>query len=110
MTPSTEEALELAKEMANLLAKEFSAQKIILFGSYAWGTPHLGSDIDLLVIVKESKERIIQRIQRARRVLRPFKVAKDVLVKTEAEYAFFIDVAASLESKINSKGIILYGK
>lgn len=34
--------------------------KVVLFGSYAYGTPHEDSDIDMLVI-KETSERFIDR-------------------------------------------------
>jgi len=32
------------------IRKEFTPQKIILFGSYSWGTPDSDSDVDLLVV------------------------------------------------------------
>jgi uncharacterized protein len=31
-------------------------EKIILFGSYAYGTPHAGSDVDILVITPARSE------------------------------------------------------
>ena len=34
-----------------VLAREFHPQKIILFGSYAYGKPTLNSDVDLIVIM-----------------------------------------------------------
>ncbi len=34
-----------------VLAREFHPQKIILFGSYAYGKPTLSSDVDLVVIM-----------------------------------------------------------
>jgi uncharacterized protein len=33
------------------IANEFKPQKIVLFGSYAYGEPHSTSDVDLLVIM-----------------------------------------------------------
>lgn len=33
------------------VAKQFQPEKIILFGSYAYGTPHAESDVDLLIIM-----------------------------------------------------------
>ncbi len=33
------------------IAERFHPKKIILFGSYAYGTPHADSDVDLLVIM-----------------------------------------------------------
>jgi len=37
-------------EIAQRIASKFNPEKIILFGSYAKGTPDNGSDIDLLII------------------------------------------------------------
>ena len=45
---------------AGMIVKEYRPEKIILFGSYAYGTPNQDSDIDLLII-KETKERPIDR-------------------------------------------------
>lgn len=39
------------KQLGAQIAKEFKPEKIILFGSHAYGTPHEGADIDLLVIM-----------------------------------------------------------
>ncbi|HKR02517.1 MAG TPA: nucleotidyltransferase domain-containing protein [Pyrinomonadaceae bacterium] len=33
------------------IAREFQPERIILFGSYAYGTPGADSDVDLLVIL-----------------------------------------------------------
>ena len=37
--------------MAELIAKEFDPERIILFGSHAYGAPRPDSDVDLLVIL-----------------------------------------------------------
>jgi len=65
--------------MAQKLVREFNPERIILFGSYAWGTPDRGGDVDLMVIVK-----------------------------TRDEFDFFQDVRASLEHKILKRGRVLY--
>jgi len=45
---------EFIDYIARLITKVIAPEKIILFGSYAYGTPGKESDIDMLVIVKES--------------------------------------------------------
>lgn len=40
------------KEVADKIAKEYQPEKIILFGSYAWGEPGPDSDVDLFIIKK----------------------------------------------------------
>jgi uncharacterized protein len=41
---------------ARQIADRFQPEKIILFGSYAYGTPHAGSDVDILVITPARNE------------------------------------------------------
>lgn len=45
------EALTEIKQISEQIAREFKPEKIILFGSYAYGIPREGSDIDLMVIM-----------------------------------------------------------
>jgi len=44
-------ALSSVIELSERIAKEFDPDKIILFGSHAYGTPSEDSDVDLLVIL-----------------------------------------------------------
>jgi len=44
-------AMSSVIELSERIAKEFHPEKIILFGSYAYGTPRKDSDVDLLVIL-----------------------------------------------------------
>ena len=44
-------ALSSVIELSERIAKEFDPEKIILFGSYAYGTPKEYSDVDLLVLM-----------------------------------------------------------
>lgn len=37
-------------QLSEQIHREFSPQKIILFGSHSWGTPSEDSDVDLLVV------------------------------------------------------------
>lgn len=37
--------------LAQLIAKEFHPNRIVLFGSYAYGSPSPESDVDLLVVL-----------------------------------------------------------
>lgn len=61
-----------------VLAREFRPQKIILFGSYAYGKPRLDSDVDLAVVMP-FRGRDIRMMGRIReRVGAPFPM--DLLV------------------------------
>src|ERR1700720_1536589 len=41
----------LIRRFARQVAERFQPEKIILFGSYAYGTPHADSDVDILVVM-----------------------------------------------------------
>lgn len=100
----------LRQEMIRRLVDEFHPETIYLFGSHAWGNPEAGSDIDLLVIVKTSRQKPVRRAARAQRSLRGIKAPIDVLVKTRKEFEKYIPVKASLEAQIMREGKLLYGR
>lgn len=107
--PPVSETLPQAVER---IVRELQPEKIILFGSYAYGEPTPDSDVDLLVIMEtggDHKERY--RAVSAIPYPRPFPV--DILVKTPAEIkdallggkdnGFFI-------REIVNKGRVLYDR
>src|SRR4026208_1607389 len=49
--PSPDIPLSAIRRFARQIAERFHPEKIILFGSYAYGTPHNESDVDLMVIM-----------------------------------------------------------
>jgi predicted nucleotidyltransferase len=42
---------EQIRDLSERIARQFAPERIILFGSYAYGTPDEGSDVDLLVVM-----------------------------------------------------------
>ncbi len=81
-------------------------QKIVLFGSYAYGKPNSNSDIDLLVVVNTNKS-FHQRIQELRPLL-PKDKPIDLIVLTPEEYQKAKGINP-LVTEIDTKGRILYG-
>ena len=49
-------ALKIAKFFLRGLPKKYSTKKAYLFGSYAKGTAHSDSDIDIAVVIKSKKD------------------------------------------------------
>jgi predicted nucleotidyltransferase len=43
--------MNFIKDMAEFIKKRFNPQKVMLFGSYAYGKPSSESDIDLLIVM-----------------------------------------------------------
>lgn len=97
-------------EMTRRLVEQFQPEQIILFGSWAWGAPTSSSDVDLMVTVSQSDLTDYERSVLGHRCLSGLGIAKDVLVKTRAEFDFFRDVRASLEYKIAHQGKVLYDR
>ena len=99
----------LLEKAVERLKAEFQPEEIYLFGSHAWGTPTDDSDVDLMVIVPDSKERSIQRMQRAHHCLRGIGFAKDVLVPTRAQVDCYKHLRASLFHQVLAHGRKIYG-
>lgn len=99
----------LLQEITQRLVAELKPEKVILFGSHAWGKPNEDSDLDLLVIVPESNEVPTKRSTRAHRSLRGIMVPMDILVHTHAEVERHSRVYASLISEVLERGRVLYG-
>jgi predicted nucleotidyltransferase len=77
---------EIQKWCADV-AREFRPQKIILFGSYAQGTPTDDSDVDVLVVMSLARgQREVRQAAAIRnRVRAPFPM--DVLVRSPRQIA-----------------------
>lgn len=66
------------------LVYELKPEKIILFGSYAYGKPTPDSDVDLLVIMK-TRAKEIDRYVKVSNLLYPRQFPVDIIVKTPKE-------------------------
>jgi uncharacterized protein len=109
MNPITPEVIA---EATRRLALELEPEEIILFGSYAWGTPHQYSDLDLCVIVADEIPEF-NRIEwgvKGINALNDLAIDIDVMVKTRSEIETFKTVRASLTRKIVEEGKLLYGQ
>jgi predicted nucleotidyltransferase len=91
------------------IVQQFRPEKIILFGSYAWGTPRPDSDVDLLVIM-ESDKRPAQRSAEISLACRPRGLPVDFLVKTPAEMTRRLTMGDPFLKGILDKGIVLYDR
>lgn len=100
---------EKAREAADRIALALHPDRIVLFGSLAWGEPGQDSDIDLLVIVPDSAEPSYRRARAAYRALHGLGVPVDVLVATRKEVARAQTVTSSLLKQAVEQGKVLYG-
>ncbi len=98
----------LLQEMTRRLVETFHPERIYLFGSHAWGKPGPDSDVDLMVVVKESEEAPAKRDVRGYRALSGMGVPKDIIVQTRAEFERYLGVPSALETRIVNQGRLLY--
>jgi len=90
-------------------------QKVVLFGSHAWGQPGADSDVDLLVVLDEeavpetSTEhgRLHQRVARHLRDIER-EVPIDLIVHTRPMHRDFLNRDSMFARKVNREGQILY--
>jgi predicted nucleotidyltransferase len=93
------------RRFARQIAERFKPEKIILFGSYAYGTPHVESDVDLLVVMP-AKDVVSKAIQIDCAFERPFSL--DLLVRTPGQIERGIRDDNWFLREIVEKGKLLY--
>ncbi len=82
-------------------------EKIILFGSFAYGKPTPDSDVDLLVIM-ESDESVHTRMVRLSKILSPRPFPVDIITRTPAELRERLEIGDCFFKEIMTKGTVLY--
>lgn len=111
-------AMEATLEEAILeRLRGLDVQKVVLFGSHAWGRPGPDSDMDLLVVLddedvpKTSAEhgRLRQRVARHLRDIER-EVPIDLIVHTLPMHEEFLNRNSMFARKVTSQGRILYEK
>ena len=93
--------------------KPLDPDKIILFGSYAYGTPNEDSDIDLFLVKddvksEESRQYEIKSHLALKELIKKYKIGFDILsassqfLKNREDYFYKVDIL--------QKGKVLYGE
>ena len=91
-------------------------EQVILFGSYASGTPHQDSDIDLYVVTKDDyipqnfDEKMDLKLKVSRRIKNLQKIIPiDVITHTKKMHEKFIELNSSFSREILQNGVKIYG-
>jgi len=96
-------------KIVKTIANNYSPEKIILFGSYAYGKPTEDSDLDLLVVVKKNSQPRYKRAREIRRYLWGITdIPKDILVYTQDEIDEWKEVKEAFITMAIKKGKVLY--
>ena len=99
--------MAVIRRYARQIAERFHPDKIILFGSHAYGQPHEDSDVDLLVIMP-ARNQLDQAFKIRWQLPAPF--AMDLIVRTPKEMKWRLEEGESFLTEITSKGKVLYEK
>jgi predicted nucleotidyltransferase len=100
-------SMRVIRRFARQVAERFQPEKIILFGSYAYGTPHADSDVDILVIMP-ARNQIDQAVKI--RCQAPRRFPMDLLVRTPATMKWRLAEGDLFHTEIVTKGRVLYEK
>jgi predicted nucleotidyltransferase len=95
------------RRFAREVAERFQPDKIILFGSHAYGQPHADSDVDILVIMP-ARNQLDQAVRIELACEPPFPL--DLIVRTPKKWQESLDEGASFPTEVASKGKVLYEK
>jgi predicted nucleotidyltransferase len=94
--------------LARQIAEQFSPEQVILFGSYAYGTPTPHSDVDLLIIMPVKGEPVDKAIEIRLAIDVTFPV--DLLVRTPAQIKTRLKMNDYFMQDIIEKGRKLYDR
>jgi predicted nucleotidyltransferase len=95
----------LIRRFAHDVAERFQPEKIILFGSYAYGRPHADSDVDILVVMP-TRDELDQAVKICLAVDYHFPL--DLLVRTPKNLAWRLAEGDSFLREVLERGKVLY--
>ncbi len=99
-------SLRKIKKYAAVVAREFKPEKIILFGSYAWGNSGEDSDVDLLVVIPRVDNTVSKAVEIRLKTGTQFPM--DIIVSTPEKISKRISMGDSFMKNIITKGKLLY--
>ncbi len=95
------------KEITDKIIKKYEPEKIILFGSWAWGEPHEDSDFDFFII-KETDTPSLKRIEEVDRIFSRREFPMDFLVYTPDQVENRLKIGDLFVKDILTNGRVLY--
>lgn len=103
---SPTQRLALIHNICHRIASEFKPEQIILFGSHAYGTPTLESDLDLLVVMPFAGSPLAQasKISRQLKLMIPL----DLIVRTSEQMKERLVMGDSFMHEIVARGKVMY--
>lgn len=100
---------KIIRQITNIMIRYYDPDKVILFGSFAKGTAHDNSDLDLLII-KETSVPKRYRGMDFRGIFAEFPISIDLVFLTPSEYEEERKQPYSFFYSVNHAKQILYDK
>ena len=99
------------EKLKELIINAIPVEQIYLFGSYAYGTPHKYSDLDLYVFLKDDlpMRDLDAGLQVSLAIARKKSMPVDIIAKNKKDFLTRMNVKYSLEQKVTRDGIRIYG-
>ena len=94
------------KDLCRQIVEGFNPQKVILFGSHAYGVPNEDSDVDLLVVMPFECRSVEQAIKIRQRIYP--EIPLDLLARTPAQIRERLELGDFFIKDIIERGKILY--
>jgi predicted nucleotidyltransferase len=100
---------EQIQAVVRRIVEGYAPDRIILFGSYAYGEPTEHSDLDLLIIKENAEAKRAERAIAVRQLLWYADVPPmDILIRTPAEMERAAGIFQSVEIIAEQQGRVLY--
>jgi predicted nucleotidyltransferase len=97
--------MRVIRSFARAVAERFQPNRIILFGSHAYGTPHADSDVDILVVMP-TRNQLDQAVKIHLTLLPPFPL--DLIVRTPNTMKWRLEKGDSFLREIVARGKVMY--
>jgi predicted nucleotidyltransferase len=94
------------QKIVQQIVEHFHPQKVILFGSYAHGTPTEDSDVDLLVVMETEEPPLHAAARIAAAIDHP--CALDILVRRPADLEASLARKGVFATEVLTTGVVLY--
>jgi predicted nucleotidyltransferase len=99
--------MSVIEQFARDVAERFQPDKIILFGSYAYGTPTEDSDVDILVVMP-TRNQLDQAVKISLAIDPPFPL--DIIVRKPKDLEWRLAEGDWFLREVTAKGKVLYEK
>jgi len=94
------------KRLVRQIVETFHPQKVILFGSRAYGAPTRDSDVDLLVIMHTRRRPLHVAAEISAAIDHPFPI--DILVLRPADWDQYLAEGACFAVQVAEHGLTMY--